>query len=175
LSETRAEYELITIITIGHSVAPIDVFIQLLREARIETLVDVRSVPYSRRVPHANRENLKGLIEHAGLTYVYLGDKIGGKTDDPAMQLPSGKTDYELVRQSVTFREGIDELVALASESNTAIMCAEENPAHCHRTALIAPALIELKCNVTHIRHDGSTESQEEVENRLTGGQLSLF
>jgi len=164
-----------TIHTIGHSTAPIEVFIQLLRDAKIQALADVRSVPYSRRVPHANRENLKRTVEQAGLTYIYLGDKIGGKTDDPNLQTSNGKTDYELVRQSANFREGIDELIMLASDNRTAIMCAEENPAHCHRTALIAPALIQRGCNVIHLRHDGSTESHDEVENRRTGGQLNLF
>ncbi len=164
-----------TVNTVGHSTATIERFIELLRQARIETLVDVRSVPYSRRVPHANRENLKHAIEQAGLDYVYLGDKIGGKTDDPAMQLPNGKTDYQLVRQSKSFQEGIEELLALANDKNTAIMCAEEDPAHCHRTALIAPALIELGCNVLHHRHDGTTESQEQLDHRQTGGQLNLF
>lgn len=164
-----------TINTIGHSVTPVERFIELLRNAGIETLVDVRSVPYSRHAPHANRENLKRAIEQARLTYAYLGDKIGGKTDDPALQTPEGRTDYQLVRQSTTFREGIEELIAFGSRATTAIMCAEENPARCHRTALIAPALLEAGCSVTHLRHDGSAESQETVARRRTGGQFQLF
>jgi len=164
-----------TILTIGHSVAPAERFVELLREAGIETLVDVRSVPYSRRVPHTNREILKDTIERSGLNYVYLGDKIGGKTDDPQLQTPDGKTDYNAVRRSGRFREGIDKLIELASVNTTAIMCAEENPARCHRAALIAPMLVQLGCHVLHLRHDGSQITQADLEYQRSGGQLDLF
>ena len=72
------EHAAAKIFTIGHSVIPPQRFIEILKTAGIETLVDVRSTPYSRRVPHANRENLQPTITREGIEYLYLGDYLGG-------------------------------------------------------------------------------------------------
>ena len=152
-----------TIYSVGHSNHPAEVFVALLQEHGIEMVVDVRSSPYSRYVPHANREALSSTLEAAGIAYRWAGDRLGGK--------PEGEVaDYDRLRDSVPFEEGVVELLALASRRPTAIMCAEGDHRRCHRYKLITPALLDRQVRVLHIQPDGSLVDEEQEPR-----QLSLF
>ena len=61
-----------TIYTIGHSTRTIVEFIDLLKAHRIEVLVDVRSFPMSRRLPHFNRENMERSLAEAEIEYLWM-------------------------------------------------------------------------------------------------------
>lgn len=155
--------EMSTIYTIGHSNHPAEVFLALLDQHAVELLVDVRSSPYSRYVPQANREALSRALATAGISYLWLGARLGGK--------PEGVVaDYDELRTSPTFQQGIDELLALATERRTAIMCAEGDHRQCHRYRLITPVLVDRGVQVVHIQADGSLV--EEIEQPR---QLNLF
>ena len=65
--------------TIGHSNHSLEDFIKILKENHIDTVVDVRSSPYSKHVPHFNKKILEEAVENASLQYIFLGSKIGGK------------------------------------------------------------------------------------------------
>jgi uncharacterized protein (DUF488 family) len=143
--------------SIGHSNHPIETFIGLLISHQIETVIDVRSWPSSRRLPHFNREPLRNSLEAAGITYLWFGKELGGKTDRN--------------KNSDGFRARIRELSALAETTRPAIMCAEENPLSCHRTQLLGQPLIAAGVALLHIRGDGSLVADE----ALKDGQLSLF
>jgi uncharacterized protein (DUF488 family) len=152
-----------TIYSVGHSNHPADVFVALLQEHGIEMVVDVRSSPYSRYVPHASREALSRTLEAAGIAYRWAGDRLGGK--------PEGEVvDYDQLRASAPFEEGVVELLALASRRPTAIMCAEGDHRRCHRYKLITPALLDRQVRVLHIQPDGSLVDEEQEPR-----QLSLF
>ncbi len=154
---------MITIYTIGHSNHQTEEFIELLRQHAIELLVDVRSSPYSRYVPQANRETLARALHAAGIAYGWLGDRLGGK--------PGGiAADYDELRAGIAFQQGIDRLIALAAERRTVIMCAEGDYHHCHRYKLITPALLDQAVSVHHIQPDGSLVEEEQEPK-----QLSLF
>jgi uncharacterized protein (DUF488 family) len=154
---------MLTIYTIGHSNHPFDDFLGLLRQHGIELVADVRSSPYSRYVPQANRETLGRTLELAGIAYRWLGDRLGGK--------PEGTVaDYEQLRTSPAFQQGIAELVIMAAERRTAIMCSEGEHRQCHRHKLITPALLEQAIQVLHIQPDGGLVD-EDSEPR----QLALF
>src|SRR5512139_2752128 len=116
----------ITIYTIGHSNHEPDAFLALLRQHGIELLVDVRSNPYSRYVPQANRETLARFVESAGIAYRWLGDRLGGKPT-------GGPVDYDELRTSPSFQRGIVDLLTLATHHRTAIMCSEGDHRQCHR------------------------------------------
>lgn len=149
------------IFTIGHSNHEADVFLALLRQHDIELLVDVRSSPYSRYVPQANREPLARALAQAGVDYRWLGDRLGGK--------PEGAVaDYDELRMRPSFRQGIDELISLARQQHTAIMCAEGNHLKCHRYRLITPALEDQEVHVMHIQPDGSVVDEEKEPKQLT-------
>jgi len=152
-----------TVYTIGHSSHTAEAFIELLRQHGIELLIDVRSRPYSRYVPQANRETLARALHAAGIAYGWLGDRLGGK--------PGGiVADYDELRASPAFQQGLDRLIALAAERRTVIMCAEGDHRQCHRYKLITPALLDRSVHVRHIQPDGSLAEEDEQPR-----QLSLF
>ena len=152
-----------TIYTAGHSNHKLEDFLALLRQHGIQLLADVRSSPYSRYVPQANRETLARALEADGIAYRWLGDRLGGK--------PEGAVaDYDEMRASHSFQQGLADLLALGAERRTAIMCSEGDHRQCHRHKLITPALLDQGVRVLHIQPDG-TLVDEEKEPR----QLSLF
>ena len=86
-----------TTYSIGHSNAETDFFLALLKRHHVDTLVDTRSQPYSRYTPQFNREALKRSLSEASVEYVYMGDLIGGRPEDPAYYFSNGKVDYDLL------------------------------------------------------------------------------
>ncbi|MDO8690509.1 MAG: DUF488 domain-containing protein, partial [Dehalococcoidia bacterium] len=100
-----------TIYTIGHSDHPPDVLVRLLVDASIMVLVDVRSHPSSRWVAHANPQDLKRFLKSAGIRYIYMGNMVGGRPDDPELQsMEPGWMKYEAIRSSKPFQEGLERL-----------------------------------------------------------------
>ena len=152
-----------TVYTIGHSNHESETFLALLQQHDVELLVDVRSSPYSRYVPQANRETLSRALGAANITYRWLGDRLGGK--------PEGVVaDYDELRASPAFQRGLSDLINLATEQRAAIMCAEGDHRHCHRYRLISPALVDQGVRVLHIQPDGSLVDEDKQPR-----QLSLF
>lgn len=160
------------IYSIGHSDHELDAFLALLRRHRITSLVDVRSQPYSRWVPQANRETLARALEQAGLGYTFMGDVLGGRPADPSLydSESEGPPDYERIAETPAFQNGVERLLALVGRSSVAMMCSEGDHRRCHRTLLITPVLLERGARVVHIQPDGET-----VEARLEPKQLTLF
>jgi uncharacterized protein (DUF488 family) len=159
--------------SIGHSDHEPEALIALLRQHGITTVVDVRSQPYSRWVPQANREVLAHALEEAGLTYVFMGDTLGGRPSDGSLYGAEGEAarpDYERMAATPAFQAGIEGLLELAGDGTVAMMCSEGDHRHCHRSLLITPSLLEQGARVIHIRPDGET-----VEARPEPKQLSLF
>ena len=153
----------ITIYTVGHSNHELKSFVGLLQAHGIELLADVRSSPYSRYVPQANRETLTRALHAAGIAYRWFGDRLGGMSDGVV-------ADYDLLRTSAGFRQGITDLVTLASERRIAIMCSEADHRICHRHKLITPALLDEDVHLLHIQPDESL-----VDEDLEPRQLALF
>jgi uncharacterized protein (DUF488 family) len=172
----------ITVYTLGHSTHAIDKVIKLLQQFCICTLIDVRSIPYSRRAPQFNLTALSQKLEEEEILYIYAGSQLGGFPNDPTVyhsgKVPEGRTDfareidYGAVEQKEWYREGIKRLIEAARHQPTAMMCAEEDPAHCHRQHLIAQTLIKNGIRVKHIRADGSLQEAWE-ETRLAKGPTS--
>jgi uncharacterized protein (DUF488 family) len=152
--------ETITIYTIGHSDHSSAELVALLRQHAIGLLVDVRSSPYSRYAPQANRETLARTLTRAGITYTWMGDRLGGK---PEGVVP----DYDQLRTSTAFRDGIQRLVQEAARLRTCIMCAEGDYRQCHRSRLITPALLHQHVGVRHILPDGSLVADETLPTQL--------
>ena len=126
--------------------------------------------PFSRRHPHFTHRHLRALLSQAGVEYVFLGDALGGRPDDPASRRADGSLDMARRSRAEDFVAGVIRLLQLAEDATTAMMCAEEDPARCHRRGLVTPALLQQQAAVLHIRGDGRLQ----VENG-TDGQLPLF
>lgn len=145
----------LTIYTIGHSNHPAERFVALLRAAGIAALVDVRSVPFSRRWPQYRRNALAATLAAADIGYRWRGDALGGKPSDPALH--RGVTpDYGLIAAAPPFHTAIGAVLREAAGRPTAIMCAEKAPGDCHRYHLIAPALVRGGAVVRHLLSDGT-------------------
>ena len=159
------------IYTIGHSDHSTEELVALLKRHRITSVVDVRSQPYSRWAYQFNREILARDLQQAGLTYRYMGDRLGGRPDDPSLYDPeSAHPDYERMEHTASYQAGIEDLLALAQTETVAVMCSEGNHRQCHRHKLIAQTLLDRHVEVRHIQPDGTTLSGESIPK-----QLSLF
>jgi uncharacterized protein (DUF488 family) len=168
---------LVTLYTIGHSTRTLDELVVALRAHSIATLVDIRSFPMSRRLPHFNRESLEKTLPEAGIAYTWL-TALGGRRnkildDSPnvALRNPSFRNyaDYMLTAE---FQRGIDRLVQLAEKSRTAYMCAERVYFHCHRM-LVSDWLKAHGHEVLHIDGTGPVKLHKLLlEARLIDGEL---
>jgi hypothetical protein len=167
------------ILTIGHSNHAIEAFLELLRRHGVEVVVDVRSQPTSTYAPHFDRSSLKRWAAEAGWEYVFLGDELGGRPRGGEFYGADGRVDYARVARSTPFRRGVERLVDLAAHSRVAILCAEEDPLHCHRRRLVGRVLLDRGFGLEHLRGDGRVESETAVAFRSDAArqdsQLSLF
>jgi uncharacterized protein (DUF488 family) len=163
------------IYTIGYGARDLVEFLDVLKAHDIAYLLDVRSTPYSRFKPEFSKDALGQALKEAGIHYVYLGRQLGGQPEDPSSYV-DGKVDYAAVRQLPAFQEGIDRLErAYRQGRRVALMCSEGKPELCHRSKLIGPSLTDRDIPVLHIDENGHLLTQDEVIDKLTGGQLNLF
>lgn len=145
--------------TIGHSNHPIERFVDLLQAGGVSLLVDVRSMPYSRRFPQFGRERLRRSLAAAGIDYVWEGAALGGK--------PETGGSYETLAARPAFRETLDRLIASREDATLCLMCAEKEPLDCHRTVLVSRRLAERGVAIEHLLADGTTRPHEAVEDAL--------
>lgn len=160
-----------TVFTIGHSRHTADHFVALLRAHAIKRLVDVRSQPASKWAPHFGRAALAQLLTAHAVDYVFMGDALGGRPKGEFYR-EDGSVDYARRAAATDFVIGIRQLVALARDRRTTILCAEEDPARCHRRLLVTPALLRAGARVVHARGDGSLEPEC---GPVAARQLDLF
>merc|ERR1711916_244013 len=127
-----------TLFSIGYATKPLATFLQQLQDRQVQAVADVRSVPYSKRFHDYHREALAGRLRQAGMYYVYLGDELGPRSKDPAHYDGHGQVQFERLQRSPLFLAGIDRVLAgLAKGMRIALMCAEKDPAVCHRSLLV--------------------------------------
>ena len=140
--------------TIGHSTRSIDEFLELLRLFCIGVLVDVRAYPGSRRYPQFNKPNLAASLAAAEIDYLHLSELGGRRRAKPDSLNMAWRNEsfrgYADYMETHAFREGIERLLDLASQRQTAIMCAEAVWWRCHRS-LISDYLKVAGVTVTHI------------------------
>ncbi len=166
-----------TLFTIGHSTRSLDELIDALQAHSIETLVDIRSFPMSRRLPHFNRESREKALPAAGIKYVWMKD-LGGRRkksleDSPNVALRNESfrnyADYML---SPEFERAITDLIKLGEQSRTAYMCAERVYFRCHRM-LVSDWLVARGHEVLHIDDAKPAKAHKLMsEARLVDGQL---
>jgi len=151
------------VFTIGHSNISQEAFIVLLTLHRIEVIVDVRSAPYSKYVPHFNGDAMKQAGVRAGIKYLYLGGELGGRPREREFYDAEGHVRYDFIAESPEFREGIERLLRGIREHRVALMCNEEDPHECHRRLLLGRVLTERGVAVHHIRGDGRVQTEAEL------------
>jgi uncharacterized protein (DUF488 family) len=142
------------VFTVGHSTRSAEEFVALLKAHRIESLVDVRTVPRSRHNPQFNRDTLPETLRRAGIEYLHLAE-LGGlrKAREDSVNTGwhnlsfRGFADY---MQTPEFENGLARLMDLANARRAAVMCAEAVPWRCHRS-LIGDALVARGAEVLEL------------------------
>ncbi|GAB4344581.1 MAG: hypothetical protein Kow0099_24100 [Candidatus Abyssubacteria bacterium] len=157
------------IYAIGHSNHTAEKLVKLLKQCKIELVVDIRSSPYSRYSPQFNKESLSLALSENDIEYAFHGNSLGGRPNDPSVY--DGSTvNYSAIREKNWFQEGIDYLCSEAANRCVALLCSEEDPNGCHRHNLVAQELLRRDVAVIHIRGDGTLEDAI-----LNQEQLRLF
>lgn len=171
-----------TLYTIGHSNISVEDFIKILKQHKIKILLDVRSAPYSKYVPHFNKRQLENHLKEAGFDYRYAGQHLGGRPDDESLYIEEindsdtakasdylKQVDYIKVMEQEWYRKGINRLIEIIStpeSGNLTLMCSEANPLECHRHHLLVRSLLDTKVRfidedikVYHILKDGELQT----------------
>jgi uncharacterized protein (DUF488 family) len=143
-----------TLYTIGHSTRALIDFLIILRAHEITLLIDVRTVPRSRTNPQFNKDTLPCSLGEAGIRYEH-NKALGGLRKATADSLNTGWRNasfrgYADYMSTAEFGEAVRELIALAEEQRTVVMCAESVPWRCHRS-LIADAFVAAGHTAVHI------------------------
>ena len=172
------------VFTIGHSNHTDEKLLNLLQMHNISALGDVRSAPYSRHLPHFNKQALQSYLPKVEIRYVFLGAELGARPTDVSCYV-EGKALYEKIAALNSFKQGLKRIIKGAQTHRIALMCAEKDPITCHRAILVCQHLVPFNLEIAHIHSNGELEYHEDLENRLMqihnlvdkkeNGQLSLF
>ena len=166
-----------TLYTIGHSTRTLDELVSALKAHGIETLVDIRAFPMSRRLPHFNREALESELQKQGIQYIWMkalgGYRKATRRDSPHTALRNASfrnyADYTLTPE---FEQAMAELLQIAGQSRTAYMCAERVYFRCHRM-IVSDWLVALGHEVLHIDAEGPPRPHKLMaEARMIDGQV---
>jgi uncharacterized protein (DUF488 family) len=156
------------IYTIGHSTHQPDYFLELLKPFGITCLIDVRSTAASAYNPQYNKEPLSHFLKNNGIMYLHFAEEFGARHSDPDLLDDNGKVDFEKVRKSWAFKNGIERLWSgVDKDFVIALMCSESEPFDCHRFSMISLALAQDGFKVKHILKDKTAITNEELEKQL--------
>ncbi len=140
--------------TIGHSNRSIDEFLSLLQAHGVKQLVDVRTAAGSRRHPQFMQDELARALAAHDIAYTYMPALGGFRRPGPDSINTAWRNEsfhgYADYMQTPAFETALQELLGLAEQAPTAVMCAEAVPWRCHRS-LIADALAARGLSVGHI------------------------
>jgi len=165
-----------SVFTIGHGIRPVEELVETLREASVQTLVDVRRFPGSRRNPQFNQAALAASLTEAGIGYRHAIELGGRRSAEP------GEERFTCLRvaafRSYAARMGADVWQAALAEALTepspCFMCAETFWPRCHRR-LIAELLVARGQTVVHLLGPGRHEPHRLYDDsEIRGGRLYL-
>lgn len=127
------------IFTIGYEGTTVPEFVAALKAAGVERVLDVRALPLSRR-PGFSKSPLRAALGEAGIDYVHL-KALGTPPDGRAAARAGRHAELERIYAGqLELPEAIAQsaqMIALAGEAPSALLCMEREPAHCHRTLLL--------------------------------------
>lgn len=148
-----------TLLTLGTSNNSWDAFRRLIDLSGADTIIDVRSRPYS-RWPHFGQPQFQTRLNYLGLPYVYLGHQLGGLMN-------GDEQTYDEISRSPEFSDGIEKVHEIAGKCRPLIVCAEHDPIQCHRFLLISRVLASEGADIAHLLQTGEIETQRETEVRM--------
>ena len=157
--------------TVGHSTHELSDFIALLKKHNIDTIVDVRSTPYSQFASQYNREPLKDYLKDNQINYIFMGDSLGARHTDSTLLFEEGngrgKVNFQKVQQTQSFQDAIARLEdGMAKGYKISLMCSEKEAFDCHRFGMISAYLAKYEVDVKHIYPD-EVVLQQQMEEKL--------
>lgn len=161
--------------TIGHSTHPFNDFAEMLHQNNINILVDIRSLPGSRRFPHFNKESLQQTIPAARMEYAHILD-LGGRrrsTKQSYEDSPNKAWRHKAFRsyadymETLQFNRGVEQLENIASDANVCYMCSEAFWLKCHRS-MLSDYLLSKDWIVRHITRISKNEKDSTVLHKYT-------
>lgn len=166
--------------TIGYSGFPkIEEFLNTLKQYNVQVLIDVRSIPKSALFIEYDKEHLKSLLEKNHIYYLNYSKQFGARQTNPAFYNSDGRLDFKRFSKSVQFMDGVSRVNK--SKANICFMCAEKDPAECHRAILVSKAFSDRGYEITHILPNGKDETQHDIDRELlnqyfpTRNQISII
>lgn len=149
-----------SLVTVGHGTLDGQTFTELLTAAAVESVIDIRRFPGSRRNPEVAREQLEGRLVDAGIGYRWDA-RLGGRRTLPPGASPDQWWQVKAFRayaahtRTPEFLAGLDELLEGSAGSRTAIMCSESVWWRCHRRLVADVVALCTDRAVVHLMHDG--------------------
>lgn len=165
------------LLTVGHGTAGQSEFVQLLQGAAVQSLVDVRIGPGSRKHPHFGKDQLRQWLPDAGVEYRWekrLGGfrKLSEDSPDTALRNSSFRA-YAGYMRSKDFLAALTDLIADAGEKRTAVMCSETVWWRCHRRLIADHGVLLDGLDVQHLMPPGRTTVHRPTDGvRVLSGEL---
>lgn len=155
------------IYTIGHSTHSIDVFLSMLESYDIKTIVDIRRFPGSRKFPQFNQDNLKIVLEEAGIQYISMLELGGRRKPDNNSKNTIWKNEsfrgYADYMETAAFENAVVKLEKIALKQTTAYMCSEALWWRCHRS-MVSDYLKAKGWTVLHIMNIAKVQEHKYTE-----------
>ena len=147
--------------TIGHSTHTIEVFIAMLQSFEIQTIVDIRRFPGSRKFPQFDQDNLKKSLEQVGIQYICILELGGRRKPLPDSHNTVWRLDafegYADYMETDNFKKSMKELEKTPLKKRLAYMCSEAVWWSCHRS-LVSDYLKSEGWIVQHILGNGKIQ-----------------
>jgi uncharacterized protein (DUF488 family) len=148
-----------TLVTVGHGTASAEELASLLRDARIEVLLDIRSHPGSRRHPQFGRDAMTQWVPEAGFDYRWIRELGGRRRPSPDSRHSALRHDafraYADHMETPEFKTHLAGALEVAADRRTVIMCSESVWWRCHRRLVADAATLLHGACVEHLFHDG--------------------
>lgn len=171
-----------TLYTIGYTAFQPTDFLDVIANYGVKLLVDVRSLPYSAHSPEYNGPNIERLLKEHRIHYRNYAKEFGARQTNRHYFSDEGYLNFEKFAQSSQFQQGFYKLQKSIEQGYTfVLMCAEKDPATCHRSIMVSRVFNDSGYDVRHILSGGITESQKDIELRLVNkyfpnrNQITLF
>ena len=160
--------DMVDLYTIGYSPFDVHQMIGVLFDYGINLVIDVRSSPYSAYYPNYNKEPLERFLKKKSIHYRNYAQEFGAQQTEKKFFAATGYLDFELFTKSENFLQGFKKVQVIIDKKYTiALMCAEKDPAECHRSIMITRVFSREGFSIKHILSDKSYETQDSIEQRL--------
>lgn len=169
------------IFTIGYTAFQLEGFFSILKKYDINSVIDVRSSPFSKFHSEYNTDKLSEELKKRGFAYRNYKNEFGARQLE-IKYYPHGYMDFSLFVKSDAFRSGMGKIMNASNmDYRFVLMCAEKEPVTCHRVIMVAREFYKEGYTVKNLLANGEFYTQEDIEHQLVDmyypdrNQLTLF